>query len=232
MSGLSEFTVELDIYSGPYEWLLALILRDELEIFEIPLGELVSLYRKNYPEGLLERDSSFTDSAASLVLLKSNSLSPALEEEEETAEEPLASPEELAERLRRYLMARRGAEEIERAFDRNSGSYTTAHSLHPSTGGMKVDRKRLLYSARRAFSRNAEPSTRHMGRITVTLQELADLIKSSLFSGPLKLDDILGEMDRLHSAVGFAAAVSMASRGEIGISQGEHLGPITLKSNP
>jgi hypothetical protein len=33
---LSDFTVELDVYSGPYEWLLALILKDELEIFEIP----------------------------------------------------------------------------------------------------------------------------------------------------------------------------------------------------
>jgi segregation and condensation protein A len=41
---LSDFTVELDVYSGPYEWLLALILEDELEIFEIPLRELVGLY--------------------------------------------------------------------------------------------------------------------------------------------------------------------------------------------
>jgi len=163
--GLSEFTVELDVYSGPYEWLLALVLRDELEIFEIPLGELVSLYRRSYPEGFLERDSSFADSAASLVLLKSNSLSPSLEEEEEVAEDPPASPAELAERLRRYLMARRGAEEIERAFDRNAGSYHTAHTLTPRPGKPRVDRKRFLYSARRAFSRTAEPSTRHMGRI-------------------------------------------------------------------
>jgi hypothetical protein len=41
---LSDFTVELDVYSGPYEWLLALILKDELEIFEIPLRELVESY--------------------------------------------------------------------------------------------------------------------------------------------------------------------------------------------
>ena len=41
---LADFTVELDVYSGPYEWLLALILKDELEIFEIPLRELVESY--------------------------------------------------------------------------------------------------------------------------------------------------------------------------------------------
>ena len=41
---LSDFTVELDVYSGPYEWLLALILKDELEIFEVPLRELVESY--------------------------------------------------------------------------------------------------------------------------------------------------------------------------------------------
>jgi len=48
---LSDFTVELDVYSGPYEWLLALILKDELEIFEIPLRKLVESYM-----GARERD--------------------------------------------------------------------------------------------------------------------------------------------------------------------------------
>jgi segregation and condensation protein A len=56
---LSDFTVELDVYSGPYEWLLALILKDELEIFEIPLRELVESYlfaRQPDAANGLERD--------------------------------------------------------------------------------------------------------------------------------------------------------------------------------
>ena len=65
---LADFTVELDVYSGPYEWLLALILKDELEIFEIPLRELVESYigarEKDPAGGGLERDTDFAGSAS------------------------------------------------------------------------------------------------------------------------------------------------------------------------
>ncbi len=104
---LAAFTVELDVYSGPYEGLLALILREELEIFEVPLAELVGLYRSMDPTGekpkALERDTDFVNSATSLVLLKGRALTPALDPEgNEPGEEPL-SPEELEARLLNYL---------------------------------------------------------------------------------------------------------------------------------
>ena len=90
---LEDFTVDLDVYSGPYEGLLALILKDELEIFEVPLRELVTLYRSAYeaPEayakipGTLERDTNFVDSATSLLLLKGRALTPTPETEREEA---------------------------------------------------------------------------------------------------------------------------------------------------
>ena len=111
---LSDFTVELDVYSGPYEWLLALILKDEVEIFEVPLRELVTLYLRSRdpdsPAGL-ERDTDFAGSAAALVLLKSRTLSPSPDDEDHAEEDALA-PEQLAQRLERYLMIRRGAEAL------------------------------------------------------------------------------------------------------------------------
>src|SRR5215207_3638093 len=82
---LTDFTVELDAYSGPYEWLLALILKDELEIFEVPLRELVASYllaRQPDAANGLERDTDFAGSAAALVLLKSRTLSPAIDTED------------------------------------------------------------------------------------------------------------------------------------------------------
>ena len=42
---LAAFTVELEVYSGPYEGLLALILKEELEIFAVRLRELLVQYR-------------------------------------------------------------------------------------------------------------------------------------------------------------------------------------------
>ena len=134
---LSGFTVELDVYSGPYEWLLALILRDEVEIFEVPLRELVDLYlQSKSPEdpNSLDRDTDFAGSAAALILLKSRTLTPSLDTDAEGgAEEPI-SPEELAERLSNYLKIRRSADTLGERFEANRGFYSSSHSLSPRPG--------------------------------------------------------------------------------------------------
>lgn len=230
---LAGFTVELDVYSGPYEWLLALILKDEVEIFEVPLREIVDLYLESRPEdtpGSLERDTEFVGSASSLVLMKSRTLSPILEAVEEAEEEPV-SPAELAERLVRYLKVRRGAEALRERFEANAGFHPTAHALRPRPGRLEVRRERLDGAARRVFSRPVEPSTQHLGRITVTVQELSALIRTSLARGPISYEDLIRDMDRLRSAVTFAAALSLAQQGQLTLSQSEPLGPLTFIPN-
>ena len=204
---LSDFTVELDVYSGPYEWLLALILKDELDIFEIPLRELVGIYlRSRNPEApnALERDTDFAGSAAALILLKSRTLSPDPPDAEDGEEDAL-SPVQLAERLTEYLKVRRGAESL------------------------RVDHERLLEAARRAFSRLAEPPIGHLGPITVTLQELISVIHAALARGPVSYEELVMDMDRLNKAVAFAAALSLAQEGRLRLSQPEPLGPLTLE---
>jgi segregation and condensation protein A len=228
---LSDFTVELDVYSGPYEWLLALILKEELEIFEVPLRELVTLYlQARNPESpnALERDTDFTGSAAALVLLKSRTLSPLSEDGDDEEEEAL-SPEQLAERLTRYLMVRRGAEALRERFARNAGHHPSAHLLPPRPGRLQLDRDRILEAARRSFSRPDEPPVRHLGPITVTLQDLASLIRTALAGGPVPYEELVRDMDRLRSAVAFAAALSLAHEGQLRLRQSEPLGPLTLE---
>jgi segregation and condensation protein A len=228
---LSNFTVELEVYSGPYEWLLALILKDELEIFEIPLHELVSLYlQARNPEApnVLERDTDFAGSAAALVLLKSRTLSPAPADVEDGEQEEV-SPEQLAENLTRYLMVRRGAETLRESFARNAGHHPSAHLLPPSPGRLQIDPARILEAASRAFSRPAEPPVKHLGPITVTLQELASVIRTALVRGPVPYEELVRDMDRLRSAVAFAAALSLAHEGHLRLLQPEPLGPLTLE---
>jgi segregation and condensation protein A len=228
---LADFTVELDVYSGPYEWLLALILKDELEIFEVPLRELVALYsgsRDPRAANALDRDTDFAGSAAALILLKSRTLSPALEPEAEDDEAPAASPEELAERLQLYLKIRRAAEDLRERFARAAGHYPSAHVVPARPGRLRVDPERITLAARRAFSRLVEPPVRHLGPITVTLQELAGLIRASLARGPVSYEDLTREMDRLRSAVAFAAALSLAQEGAIELLQQEPFGDLTL----
>jgi segregation and condensation protein A len=229
---LSDFTVELEVYSGPYEWLLALILKEELEIFEVPLRELVSLYVQARDPGApnaLERDTDFAGSAAALVLLKSRELSPLSEDGEDELEEAL-SPEQLARRLTRYLMVSRGAQALRERFRANTGHYRSAHILPPRPGRLHLDPDRILDAARRSFSRPAEPPVGHLGPITVTLQELASLIRSALAGGgPVPYEELVRDMDRLRSAVAFAAALSLAQEGHLVLRQAEPLGPLTLE---
>ncbi len=235
---LADFTVELDVYSGPYEGLLALILKDELEIFEVPLRELVSLYRSAYYEvpgapgevpDALERDTSFVGSATSLVLLKGRALDPTLKVEGEEADEGSFSPQDLEERLLTYLKIRRGAEALRERLAENIGFYPSGHALRPRRGSLRVRQDRLAAALRRAFSRTAVPEVSHLGPITVTIEELAALIQTSLVRGPLSFENLVRDMDRLRSAVAFAAALSLASEGRLVLSQPEPLGPLTLE---
>jgi segregation and condensation protein A len=233
---LAAFTVELDVYSGPYEGLLALILKDELEIFEVPLRELVTLYRDTNPPsppgespGSLERDTDFVDSATSLVLLKGRALVPTAEAEGEEAEGEALSPQDLEERLVTYLKIRRGAEALAERFAENAGINSSGHALRPRSGNLVVGQKRLAKAARRAFLRTADPKVSHLGPITVTVQELAAQIRTSLFRGPLSFEDLVRDMDRLRAAVAFSAALSMAAEGRLTPSQPEPFGPLTLE---
>jgi segregation and condensation protein A len=229
---LSEFTVELEVYSGPYEWLLALILKDELEIFEVPLRELVGLYlqaRDPKAPNALERDTDFVGSAAALILLKSRTLSPILEADAEDGEEEPISPKELAERLTEYLKIRRGAGALSARFAANAGHHPSAHALPPRPGRLRIDAERLLGTARRVHSRRLEPPVSHLGPITLTLQELASVIRSALVRGPVSYEELVREMDRLRSAVTFAAALSLAQEGHLRLSQAEPMGPLTLE---
>lgn len=232
---LSHFTIELDVYSGPYEGLLALILKHELEIFEVPLSKLVNLYRNAYHDthgaqtpGALERDTDFVDSATSLVLLKGRALIPA-SEEEEAGEEPF-SPQDLEERLVTYLKIRRGAEALGERFAKNSDFYPSAQALRPRPRSLRVSPDRLANAARRAFLRMAEPEVSHLGPITVTVEELVTSIRASLMCGePLSFEDLVRGMSRLRSAVAFAAVLSLAFEGHLNLSQKEPFGPLTLK---
>lgn len=229
---LADFTVELDVYSGPYEWLLALILKDELEIFEVPLSELVALYsgsRDPEAANALDRDTDFAGSAAALILLKSRTLSPALEPEPDGEDAPAATPEELAERLQEYLKVRRAAEDLRARLARAAGHHPTAHAVPPKPGRLRISDDRLTLAARRAFSRLVEPPVTHLGPITVTLQELAGMIRASLLRGPVSYEDLTRDMDRLRSAVAFAAALSLAQEGAVRLRQPEPLGALTLE---
>src|SRR6059036_1336176 len=106
-----ELELDLDAFEGPFDLLLTLVLREELDLAEIDVAAIVI----TFVERLAERDAldleacgEFLVLVAALLELKARALFP--EEEAELAElEPEEAAEELARRLAEYRRMKEAA---------------------------------------------------------------------------------------------------------------------------
>src|SRR6201982_3590784 len=98
---LVELELDLDVFAGPFDLLLTLILREEVDLLEVDLADIVVSYIDHLERtGELDLDAAteFLVLIASLLELKSRLLLPGEEEElieldpGEAAEELLARP--------------------------------------------------------------------------------------------------------------------------------------------
>ena len=107
-----ELDLDFDAFSGPFDLLLALVLREELELVEVPIVDVVLAYLAQL-EGAEEIDleslSEFLVLVAALCELKSRLLVDADAEDEEELDAESAA-EELALRLAEYQRFKRAAE--------------------------------------------------------------------------------------------------------------------------
>src|SRR5206468_5061499 len=107
-----ELELDLDAFEGPFDLLLTLVLRDEIDLADVDVAGIIVAFI----ERLAERDEldleacgEFLVLVAALLELKARSLFP--EEEAELAElEPEEAAEELARRLAEYRRAKEAAQ--------------------------------------------------------------------------------------------------------------------------
>src|SRR5918996_1763190 len=95
--------LELDVFAGPFDLLLAVLLREEVDLLEVQLGDVVVAYVEHLErEGELELEvaTEFLVLIAALLELKSRLMLPGAEEDEELA--PEEAVEELLARLLEY----------------------------------------------------------------------------------------------------------------------------------
>ena len=78
-SGAPEYQVRLDMFEGPLDLLLYLVRKEEVELYELPLGRIVQQYLDYLaavPQPDLDRAGDFIALAAHLIYLKSRRLLP------------------------------------------------------------------------------------------------------------------------------------------------------------
>ena len=77
MTSVAELDLDLDVFQGPFDLLLAVLLREEISLAEVPLGEIVASYVDHLGETGdldLEAVTEFLVLVAALCELKSRRL--------------------------------------------------------------------------------------------------------------------------------------------------------------
>src|SRR5436853_7091807 len=134
-----ELELDLDAFEGPFDLLLTLVLREELELGEVDVAEIVLAFCERLEaQGRLDLEAcgEFLVLVAALLELKARALFP--DEELELSElEPEEAAEELARRLALYRRAKRGAELLAELLEAAGDRY---FRLGPSVFAPRVER--------------------------------------------------------------------------------------------
>jgi len=234
--------LDLDAFTGPFDLLLSLILREELDLLEVELAEIVIAYIDHLEaEGELDLEAAteFLVLIAALLELKSRLMLPGgevLDELDELA--PAEAAEELLERMLQY------------ARFRGAGGWTAhTHSagqayLHRSAPLPAALRRVSLEVAERAYDpavlgqaiggllRTPPPlDLRHMAMPRVSVGERLSHLRALLSRGRFSFDDAVQGADRVTVAVTLFALLELYKSGEAAWEQEVPFGPITVHSS-
>jgi segregation and condensation protein A len=230
-----ELELDLDAFEGPFDLLLTLVLREELDLAEIDVAAIVV----SFVELLAERDAldleacgEFLVLVAALLELKARALFP-----DEAAELADLGPEEAAEELARRLAEyRRMKEAAEWLRERLADSRDRFFRLGPAPLAPQPERKlapqapQVLGAALRALA--VEPpqvSLAHMALrfppVTLFVERFRALLnRRRVFD----FDQEVGGMSRVEIAVAFLALLELRKQDEITIQQAAPFAPIRI----
>ncbi len=235
---VASLDLELDVFAGPFDLLLAVVLREEISLLEVELSDIVLAYIEHLEEEDeldLEVATEFLVLIASLLELKSRLLLPGAEDMAELA--PEEAVEELVARMLEYRRYRDAAAMLSERFDRGRRYLYRAAPLPPELRRVSVDAARATYDPAALASAigdllvvPADPDTSHI-RPTVSLERRLGVLRELLGGdGRLDFEDAFGAEDRLTQAVTLFALLELHRKGEATWEQREPLGPIEVKA--
>ena len=238
MTSVSELDLDLDVFQGPFDLLLAVLLRAEISLSEVPLGEIVIAYVDHMGDaeevGLdLEAVTEFLVLIAALCELKSRLLLPSEEGDEELG--PQEAADELLARMLEYRRYSEAARMLSDRLEREGGVMYRSAPLPAELRRAALDAATKVYEPDRVgvalgdlLSVPPEPDTRHI-RTTVTLERRLSVVRDLLRSRKsLDFDEAFGDEDRFTQAVTLFALLELYRRGEATWTQKETFGRIEV----
>jgi segregation and condensation protein A len=237
VTSVSELDLDLDVFQGPFDLLLAVLLREEISIAEVELGEIVLAYVEHLGESGeldLEAVTEFLVLIAALCELKSRLLLPGEAEDEDLGPEQAA--DELLARMLEYRRYSEAAKMLARMLERESATIYRSAPLPAELRRAAVKSAVQVYDPDRLGAALGDllqtpppPDTRHI-RTTVSLQRRLSVIRDLLEKRKeLDFDEAFGSDDRFTQAVTLFALLEMHRRGEATWTQKETFGRIEVR---
>ena len=230
--------LDLDVFAGPFDLLMAVVLREEVDLLDLQLGEVVVAYVEHLErEGELELEvaTEFLVLIAALLELKSRLMLPRPEEglDEMAPEEAV---EELLARMLEYRRYRDAAAVLAERFEAERGHLYRSAPLPPALRRVAVESAAAVYDPERLGAALGdlltEPEQLDISHIrpTVSLERRLRALRDALSGrADIDFDEEFGGEDRLTQAVTVFALLELYRRGEVTWEQNETFGPIRVR---
>jgi segregation and condensation protein A len=234
---IAELDLDLDIFAGPFDLLMAVVLREEVSLLDLQLGEVVVAYIEHLErEGELELEvaTEFLVLIAALLELKSRLMLPGPEDELDDLS-PEEAIEELLARMLEYRRYRDASAVIADRFESQRGYLYRSAPLPLALRQIAVDAATAVYDPDALGAALGdlltEPPDVDISHIRPTvslerrLRALRDILRRR---ASFDFDEEFGGEDRLTQAVTIFGLLELYRKGEITWEQGEPLGPIRV----
>jgi segregation and condensation protein A len=231
-----ELELDLDAFEGPFDLLLTLVLREELQPRDVDVADVVL----TFIDQLAERETLDLDACGeflvlvgALLELKARELFP--DEEVELGElEPEEAAEELARRLEDYRRMKEAAgwlsDRLERERDRffRLGPAPLAPRLERSVAPQHPEA--LVLALRALATEPPDVSLAHMGLRFPPVVQFVERFRSLLRRRRrFDFEREVAALERVEQAVAFLALLELRKAGEIRIEQAAPFAPIRIE---
>ncbi|HEX2087839.1 MAG TPA: segregation/condensation protein A [Solirubrobacteraceae bacterium] len=238
MSAVADLHLDLEVFSGPFDLLLTLVLREEVDLLEVELAEVVLAYLDHLEargELDLEVTTEFLVLIAALLELKSRLMLPRAEDELPDMEPAEAAEELLARMLeaKRYRSAAaylRGLLEAEEGVRYRSApppSWLRRGGLDELPAGVYAP-ARLGAALGGLLRHPPRVDVTHLGQVRVSVAERLAVLRGLLKRGSTTFDEAVRGADRVTVCITLFALLEMYKQGEATWEQREAFGEIAI----
>ncbi|HWC26057.1 MAG TPA: ScpA family protein [Solirubrobacteraceae bacterium] len=234
---VASLELDLEVFSGPFDLLLTLVLREEVDLLEVPLAEIVVAYLdqlESRGELDLEVATEFLVLIAALLELKSRLMLPR-DDDELPDFEPGEAAEELLARMLEARRYRRAADHLAARLAAEEGVRYRAAPLPPELRRARLADAGPVYDARRLGAALGgllrvppRPDLAHVTIPRVSTAARVAHLRALLRRGATTFDEAVRGADRVTVAVTLFALLELYKQGEATWTQPEPLGEITI----